>query len=375
MNPYDVFARPRKTPISPFELNNEGRGQALVLRYAGCNLGPASCPLCYAWRYSWTSRGYRYTIKESLNALYALPEVVSKKITWVRLQGGEPCLLTRNRFMNTLRFAVHALKIIYEHGLNYYPHIRAVIQTNGIDFAKMPDEQLAKIRDFLLEELSNIGAGRLIFEFSIKSPSCQSLLSRQLKGFRRALGHIAIPIWTQGLDNLALYPIAGLGPSIDFDNTWLVPIDPSFLPQEIPLFHPSSWRQEYADFLNEVINNVFQVYDAYKDFRRNPRTNGGCKVALEELEATLFQTAWISGYAGGYEQEGVAHVPPIQNLLRKTGERPNNQWLALFRRHARWLKVMHEIPISKDPGRLLLLVKQMQEHFYPSHPLGHYPYL
>ena len=72
----DIFAYRRKEIISPFELNNEGGGQALVLRYAGCNL---KCPLCYAWRYAWIIRnGYRYSIKNSINALKNLPRVAEK---------------------------------------------------------------------------------------------------------------------------------------------------------------------------------------------------------------------------------------------------------------------------------------------------------
>lgn len=56
----DWFIR-SKTKIHPWELNNEGRGQALVLRYAGCNL---RCPLCYAWKYAWAENGgYKYIVE------------------------------------------------------------------------------------------------------------------------------------------------------------------------------------------------------------------------------------------------------------------------------------------------------------------------
>jgi len=79
----DVFARsptsthPPAPLIRPFELNNEGNGQALVLRYAGCNL---RCPLCYAWKYAWFRRnGYEYTIHNSIHALKNLPQVAKKK--------------------------------------------------------------------------------------------------------------------------------------------------------------------------------------------------------------------------------------------------------------------------------------------------------
>jgi len=198
---------------------------------------------------------------------------------------------------------------------------------------------------------------------------------KQIAGFKAALQHIALPLWDQGLNNLAIYPVAGLGPSIDLDNTWLIPIDPLFLPREMPLFHPSTWDREYKVFLDRFREEIVQNYEAYRDFRGNPRTHDGRKIAIEEFEANIFQVSWISGYAGGYKQMGIENVPPVGSLLRKISDDTDRQWLALFKRNPHWLKVLDEIPISETPELLLTRIKEMQECFYPSHPRGHYPYL
>jgi len=369
----DLFARAPKTPISPFELNNEGRGQALVLRYAGCNLGPASCPLCYAWRYAWVPGGHPYPIKKCFAALSNLSAVASKKIVWVRIQGGEPCL-HYNRIANTFALAAHALTEIHQQGLNHYEDTRAVIQTNGIAFGGLPPKYLAFLRDLLDKELSTLGKGRIIMEVSFKSPSRQKLLDAQIKGFNAILHELIVPLWETGYENIAVYPIAGLGPSIDFHNVWLVPIDPNALPSEKPLFHPSTWLPQYRTLLTNFRAIVSQ-YAAYRDFRHNPRTGSGQKVAIEELEPTWFQTSWISGYAGGYNKAGIRNVPPIRDLLRRLSRTLDRQWGALFHRHRHWQQVLNQIPVAQNPQLLLAQIKQMNAYFYPSHPQGHYPYL
>jgi len=367
----DWFARPQNNPISPFELNNEGRGQALVLRYAGCNL---RCPLCYAWRYAWKlENGYQYEINASLGALENLPQVAKKKIVWVRIQGGEPCL-NYERILNTVTFAVHALSKIYQNGLNYYDNIRAIIQTNGITFSNLDISQITNIRAHLYNSLNSMEKGKVVFEVSLKSPCDSNVLNKQLSGFNVLLDQILIPLWNKGLDNISVYPVAGLGPSIDFHNVWITPIEPTYLPEEIPFFHPKTWSPAFKNMLNNFKQKVVPNYDSYKDFRNNPKTDHGRKIAIEELEPAQFQTSWISGYAGTYDQLNMS-IPSISNVLRRLNNNPDRQWLALFKRNKNWLNVLNQIPVSSNPDNLLQLIQQMRDVFYPSHPIGHYPYL
>jgi len=372
--PEDVdWYRPRaKTPISPFELNNEGRGQALVLRYAGCNL---RCSLCYAWKYAWLPKteGHQYGIEVSIAALNDLPKIVEKGIVWVRIQGGEPCL-NYDRTLHTLNLARHALRVIHLQGLNYFDDTRAVIQTNGMAFGNLTAAQTDDIRNSLASFLRGLPRGRIIFELSFKSPNEQPTLKRQLTGYDVLLNGIVAPLWDLGLANIAVYPIAGLGPSVDLDNVWLVPIDPSSLRREKPLFHRSTWAPSFGHVPEDFFENVVPNYPAYNSFRSNRRTGNGTRMALEELEPALFQTSWISGYGGRYGEFNM-EVTPVGDILRRMSDSPDPQWYALFKRHASWLDVLDEIPVASDTSQLLDAVKDMGSYFYPSHPIGHYPHL
>ena len=378
----DIFAYRRKEIISPFELNNEGGGQALVLRYAGCNL---KCPLCYAWRYAWIIRnGYRYSIKNSINALENLPRVAGKKIVWVRIQGGEPCL-TFCRILHTIRFAALSLNIIHTNGLNYFTTTRAIIQTNAIKFSTLTTIQIKQILSNLQKSLSNIEKGKLIFEISLKSPNDLNYLAPQINGYKVLLNQIITPLWRQGFENIAVYPLAGLGPSIDQHNLFIIPIDPKQPSNELPLFHHSTWSQQFRQLIDDFINNIVFSYSAYNDFKRNPKTNRGKKLAIEELEPASFQASWISGYAGKYNKFNITPIPLNRILRRLTNnihinprwEKWYNSWTSrvLFGRSPKWRNVLNQIPVSNNPNNLLLKVQQMKEYFYPSHPKGHYPYL
>ena len=323
-----------------------------------------------------------------------LPQFVKgDKIVWVRIQGGEPCL-TLNRILNTIQFAVESLNIIHTNSLNYYKDTRAVIQTNAIRFSNLNTSQIDKIRLHLENSLDRLEAGRVVFEVSFKSPNGgrylkpqvkYNILDRQIEGYNVLLRKIIMPLWDRGYDNIVIYPVAGLGPSVDGDNLFIIPIDPQSLPDEIPLFHPNTWSLQFRDLVNEFTKDIVPNYSVYESFRKNPRTNEGRKIAIEELEPAAFQASWISGYAGGYDKFNV-NVIPVNNILRKlTGDVPTNpQWRrwynswtsnVLFGRSTAWRNVLDQIPVSQNPNNLLLMVQQMRNYFYPSHPIGHYPYL
>jgi len=328
--------------------------------------------------------GYRYNIQNSVHALRNLPQLVRKKIVWVRIQGGEPCL-TFNRILNTITFAVESLNIIHTNDLNYFTITRAVIQTNGIIFSNLTSNQVNRILLHLQNSLNNLTKGKLIFEVSFKSPDDPNYLVPQINGYNVLLNQIIIPLWHQGFSNIAIYPLAGLGPSIDKHNLFIIPIDQNKLPNETPLFHDSEWDLQFRQLRDNFINNVVPNYGAYEDFRRNPLTNNGEKLAIEELEPTPFQASWISGYADGYNELNV-NIIPISRILRKLAndtptnpqwEKWYNSWTSrmLFGKSDRWRDILNQIPTSNNPNNLLLMVQQMNDYFYPSHPLGHYPHL
>ena len=387
---YEIFARPpKKSTIRPFELNREGgRGFALVLRYAGCNL---RCPLCYAWRYAWfpQKEGHAYNKTRVLNALEKLNSLeLPQKINWIRIQGGEPCL-TLSRTLLTLEICSKALQIIHDTGLNNYQNTRAIIQTNGIFFANLNKKHIEIIRGKLERALESLSKGRVVLEFSFKDPTGKRkvndkvLLELQIKGFRVALNEIIKPLWDNGFEYIALYPVAGLGPSIDLHNITIVPINPYSLPDEYPLFHPETWSHKFKLLYNEFLETIVPSYEAYRNFRNNVKTNQGKKIPLEEFEPTRFQVAWISGYAGKYQDYGLCigkDLPQISRVLRRLSSQLDKQWLGLCkirkdRIKKEWLKVLECIPVAHNPTKLRDLVEEMDKRFYPSHPKGHYPYL
>ena len=195
---YDVFAPSKSMVINPFELNNEGRGEALVLRYADCNLGPKFCPLCYAWRYAWrpkySSRVRVFDVQKGTENLKKLSEAVSKKIVWIRIQGGEP-LLNYDRIKDAITFAVCGLNVVHEYGLNFFNKTRAVIQTNVVVFNNLTSKKLDGIGDFLVDSLNRLVCGKIVFEVSFKSPHVEPLLSWQVNGFYRPVSytHLTLP--------------------------------------------------------------------------------------------------------------------------------------------------------------------------------------
>ena len=392
MRQYEVFARsPRSSKISPFESNNEGRGGfALVLRYAGCNL---RCPLCYAWRYAWfpDKEGYKYGLNDVLKAIDKLCSLnLQGKINWIRIQGGEPCL-SLERTSLTLRVCGKALQVLHEIGLNRYSSTRAIIQTNGIFFSALNNNEKAinLIKEKLRAALCKGERGRIIFEVSFKDPTGKRewrnarVLEEQVIGFKTLLNKIIKPLWDEGFENVALYIVAGLGPSIDFHNTSIIPIDPYSLPKEYPLFHPKTWSKEFRTLYDLFIGSIVPQYGAYKDFRNNSNTNNGMRIPLEEFEPNKFQKAWLSGYAGKYQEYGLkigVDVPVVSSILRRLDDQLDPQWIGLCKQkkniiNRKWLNLLKNIPLAHNPSELKKLIEEMKEWFYPTHPKGHYPYL
>jgi len=228
-----------------------------------------------------------------------------------------------------------------------------------------------------------------VLEFSFKDPTGNRkwndirLLEIQVKGFKTTLNEIIRPLWNEGFENIALYPIAGLGPSIDLHNISIIPIDPYSLPEEYPLFHPKTWSCKFKLLYREFTENIVTQFETYKDFRNNVRTKCGKKIPLEEFEPTRFQIAWISGYAGKYQDYGLEVndiLPDITSLLRRLNRQLDKQWISLCKVRKNkikkeWLNVLEHIPLASNPNRLEELVKEMNAWFYSSHPKGHYPYL
>ncbi|OYT56588.1 MAG: hypothetical protein B6U76_03290 [Desulfurococcales archaeon ex4484_217_2] len=189
--------------VEPWELNDEGGGFALILRYCGCQL---RCPLCYARRYAWFSEDCKlhhadWVMKQLSNIERALRVKVVKrkprKITWVRIQGGELCL-NFERTMATIDFAA-ALTVIRKYNVGKFYVSRAIIQTNGVFFSRIDEKMFRKIENKLIDVLKRIeNHDRIIFEISFKTPvnkvtmwnpkAFSMTLKAQVAGFKKLLG-------------------------------------------------------------------------------------------------------------------------------------------------------------------------------------------
>jgi len=277
------------------------------------------------------------------------------------------------------------VNIIYINGLNYFKTTRVVTQTNAIIFSQLNNNQISQILSDPKNLLQNLDKGKVIFEVFFKSPSNLQYLNPQINGYRVLLNQIIMPPWNQGFNNIVVYPLAGLSSSIDGDNLFIILIDFQSLPNEVPLFHSSTWSPQFQNLVNDFINNIVSNYNAYDDFGRDTQTNGGKKLAIEELEPTPFQSSWISGYASRYNQFNI-NITLINQILRKltNGISTNPQWRRwynswtsgkLFGRSASWRSVLNQISASSNTNNLFSLVQQISNYFYPSHPIGHYPYL
>ncbi len=358
------FARP---PGQPFDLNNEGAGKALVLRYAGCNF---PCPLCYAHKIAWNPEGgHPCEWSKVRSALSNLDP--DKKVVWARIQGGEP-LLNYGRMIGTVRIIPHIIDAIYRGGWNYYPVTRVVVQTNASKLPSLSHAEVQALTQELEQAASQVsGRGRIVFEASFKSPRDPFYLESQVEGYY-ILERMVTSLFDSGIDNIAFYPVAGLGPSIDLNNAWLVPVEPSLIPEEVPLFHRSTWDDQFRQ-IRDRFQSLASQHPSYADFRKNPLTSGGRLLPLEELEPRRFQTAWISRYSNGKCE------PPLGKLLRRADAKMDRQWEALTRgTHGTiqaWVDTLEGIPPSRDAGKLLAMVREMRDDFYPSEPKGHYPYL
>lgn len=384
MLPFRSKRSNKNAQIMPWELNPEGggggRGQfALVLRYAGCQL---RCPLCYALRYAWNLEKHLIIPpKKVLDNLKNLDKAINllrpgTKIGWIRIQGGEPCL-NIDRTIWTIRFGKEAIKQIHNQNLNKFNITRCIIQTNGIIFANLNSNELNTLKEELQKACKEINdIGRIIFEVSFKSPCIdgyqwrkfdQPVLILQIRGFRTLL-NVAKSLWNEDLINIAIYPVAGLGPSID-EEPWLIPIETSYLPEELPLFHPRTWSPDFKENVLDTFLNIVNEYEnVYDDYKKNKKTDNGSKIPLEELEPSPFQSGWLSYYKKNPEKSRQV----LPQVLRKMSDKPPKGWKLFIKNYNDVLKL---IPKTSDPQEMMTLVEDLKKCFYPTHPRNHYPYL
>lgn len=351
--------------IMPWEINAEGSGGALVLRYWGCSL---SCALCYSQAYAYLNTGGSHIKK-----MVSLPDVVKAlknptelrqlgkfSVLWTRIQGGEPLKNERRAFATT-EFCKAALQWMLKQNDPGRP--RVVIQTNGLFLGECPDDYPSKLVTSLKETLTGSEEGRVAIEVSFKGansttaqkyaaslPLETEVLHTQITGFNRLLRAVSTVAWDSQEYRIAIYPVAGIGPRIS---------NPSFIPLDsenakYPIFHSQTWSQEFA----EVINKFKRILVANENVYREYLKTHGKRIPMESIEPSYFQFGWISQ---------INKRPELRTYVQKSMRIAQRDKLGLFQPN------IDEIPDAD--GQLIQRVADLKEDFYEAEPSNHYRYL
>jgi len=383
--------------------NKTNSTEELVVRYKRCNLSTKTCPLCFARDY--TNTKYNSELLD-LNVDYdkARHKVDINKINRIRILGGEPCL-NIDRMKQTIQIAECTVKRIHNDKSNKRDLIRAIIQTNGIGFSSLSNEEVKLFRNFLESTLKSIkDSGRIVFEVSFKLPYYKTIkesdlqiqIKNQYEGYKVLLNDIINKLWDKDYDNIAIYPVAGFGPdlTVDEENLSLVPID--WLESEtknikVPIFSQDTWGDEFRQVQEEFVNKIVKG-SAYKDYRDKfiAKKTKTAKIPLEQIEVPKrkhsFQKHWIKAYLRdcngcsghdigdvivnigknkfiGKEWEGI-----INQVAKELGYEINNILIFKFKQNIQLNSVEEKARIRKN-------IQDMKDVFYGVVPKDHYRYL
>jgi len=193
--------------IMPWEINAEGSGGALVLRYWECSL---RCALCYSQAYAYLNTG-----------------------------GSR---------------------------VKYGLFLGECSEENLIGFVSMLQEALPNLaKGRLAIEISFKGANPAAAqEYAVSMPIEIKVLETQILGFFRLLKVVSENVWGKGENRIAVYPVAGIGPQLS--NPTFVPVDPNT--PNLPLFHPHTWSKEFAEVTDKFRQTLAENPSVYLKYVR-----------------------------------------------------------------------------------------------------------
>ncbi|MDH5483393.1 MAG: radical SAM protein [Candidatus Bathyarchaeota archaeon] len=351
--------------IMPWEINTEGRGGALVLRYWGCSL---RCALCYSQAYAYLDTGgsrvtHVASLKDVISALKDPAELrksVRFSVAWTRIQGGEP-LIDENRTLATALFSEASLKWMLKQKDVGNP--RVVIQTNGMFLGECSDDCLNKFISMLKKGLPKTMKGRIAIEVSFKGgnpetaqryaaslPLKTKILRTQVTGFFRLLKAVSALSWDLEEYRIAVYLVAGIGPRLS---------DPSFIPKDgknesLPIFHPKTWSREFGEVITTFRQTLKAYPKVYEDYVRIHRMH----IPMESMEPSKFQFGWTSK---------IDKRPELREYVRR--------YLRVSQKHKLRLYGSSIGSIPDADSQLLQRIAELKTDFYEAEPSSHYPYL
>jgi len=349
-----------KKETIPWEINKEGSYGALVIRYWGCSL---SCAICYSQSYAYLNEeGSRKKVNLTLNNCEESIKKLTTKVGWTRIQGGEP-LLNRDRAIFTTKLCAFALKYMEDN--SPYEDPRVIIQTNGLWLGNTTEEELSNFFNKLIDAVEQTSKGRIIIELSFKGANKfvikkfgdtlnqhSDILLLQKKAFFVMKKNFEHTIWNI-TKRIAFYPVGGFGPQLN--NPGFIPIDIKD-GEEYPLFHPSTWDDDFKEVFEEFIKLMSNNKLIYRDYLEKHSK----RIPLECMEPSFFQKGWTSQ---------IKKREILKKFISKNIKINPNPQLKIFNRELLGLNIpeANSVLISK--------IKDLKEKFYEAEPSDHYPYL
>jgi len=349
-----------KKETLPWEINREGPYGALVVRYWGCNL---SCALCYSQSYAYLGEGgSRKRVDLTLDECRDSIKKLKFRAGWVRIQGGEP-LLNPQRAIFTAKLCKFALKYLGKN--SPYENPRVIIQTNGLWIGSADGKDLDDFFKTLFESVEETTRGRIIIELSFKGPNKTAakkfgdtlnkhsdILSVQKNAFFSIKNKLENLVW-ENTGRIAFYPVGGLGPQLN--NPGFIPVDIKG-GEEYPLFHPSTWNEEFK----QVVETFTSILSEHKEVYRDYLEKHGEKIPLECMEPSFFQKGWTTQIS----KRDVLKQFAVCNLRIR-----HNPSLKIFE------KEISELPIPEASDELISKIDDLKKNFYEAEPSNHYPFL
>jgi len=351
-----------------WHVEREGFHRAMVLRYSNCSL---RCNICFAQKYAYLNTQKNVVHRSVEQCMRELRQIDLSAVGWIRILGGEP-LLDDARAVETTQVISECLEYLHESNNQTIPRI--ILQTNGIWLAKTDIAQIKRLVKSFANTVARAGTSRVVIEISFKgpnvgdsnlyalsqvSPLTSSVLTDQLDGFMAFTYQLEETAWRRGLNNIAIYPVAGLGPMLT---------KPCFVPmssmvsdkdEEYPLFHPATWDHQFSHlvgFFNSMTRKWDNVYGDYLSQHRD-------RIPMEGMSASKFQFGWISE---------IEKRPELKHFITLNLKADwQSKALNLFReRYA----VLEEF-VGQADDRLMQKISDLTAFFYNTSPSSHYPFL
>ena len=173
------------------------------------------------------------------------------------------------------------------------------MQTNGV-WLGLSFKNTKAFIEKIIEVLNKNKSCRIAIEVSLKGANANDtaiyagvknvqgnpILNLQCCAFKY-LRNLLKKLWDEGFTNIAMYPIAGLGP--EMEDPWVIPLSSRSSIEETPIFHPQIWSTEFKQVFDDFLTLLNKYNEIYKEYMKTH----GRRMHMYTLEARRWQRAWI----------------------------------------------------------------------------------